>query len=208
MTNIDYLTEDNILPDNQKFVCLSFLTKSETDPNKFNIKGGIKIRGVFSTYELACEYAKKVQSIDTYFNVYVCEMGKWLEFDPDPNSIKESEYANEELNSMMKSYLENQEKAKIFHEHRKNELIRNNILDNLNTRRDNLKELQTKLEETVDDDEKQKIESNVNSIEDQIKKLDSKKITLDKQIEELDNQLNSFKQQPPTHPKIITPTDN
>uniref|UniRef100_A0A6C0EC74 Uncharacterized protein n=1 Tax=viral metagenome TaxID=1070528 RepID=A0A6C0EC74_9ZZZZ len=207
MTNIDYLTEDNILPDNQKFVCLSFLTKTDDDTQKFNIKGGIKIRGVFSTYELACEYAKKVQSIDTYFNVYVGEMGKWLEFDPDPNSIKESEYANEELNSMMKSYLENQEKAKIFHEHRKNELIRNNILDNLNTRRDNLKDLHTKIKEAVNEDEKQKLESSVNSIEDQIKKLDDKKKNLDKQIEELDNQLHSFKQQPPSNPKIITRED-
>jgi chromosome condensin MukBEF ATPase and DNA-binding subunit MukB len=207
MTNIDYLTEDNILPDHQKFVCLSFLTKTDDDTQKFNIKGGIKIRGVFSTYELACEYAKKVQSIDTYFNVYVGEMGKWLEFDPDPNSIKESEYANEELNSMMKSYLENQEKAKIFHEHRKNELIRNNILDNLNTRRDNLKDLHTKIKEAVNEDEKQKLESSVNSIEDQIKKLDDKKKNLDKQIEELDNQLHSFKQQPPSNPKIITRED-
>ena len=30
---------------------------------------------------------------------------------------------------MMKSYLENQEKAKIYHEHRKNELVRQTILD-------------------------------------------------------------------------------
>ena len=50
------------------------------------------------------------------------EMGKWLPFDPNPDSqaVKDSEYANEELNKMMKGYLENQEKAKLYHEQRKN----------------------------------------------------------------------------------------
>ena len=98
----------------------------------------------FTTYEEACAHAKTLQTIDTYFNVFVGEMGKWLPFDPNPDSVKDSEYANEQLNNMMKSYAENQEKAKIFHEHRKNELIRNNILENLQSRNENLKELKEK----------------------------------------------------------------
>ena len=209
MANVDYLTEDNILPDNQKFVCISFLTKPKNSDDQDNsnsaitekdaVKGGVKVRGVFSTYELACSHAKKIQSIDPYFNVFVGDMGKWLEFDP----IKESEYANEELNNMMKGYLENQEKAKIFHEHRKNELVRNNILDNLNTRKDNLEDLKKKLTDAQTDDEKLKIENSVKSVEDQVKILNDKKTNLDKQIEELDLQLKSFKQCQPVAPKII-----
>ena len=40
-------------------------------------------------------------------------MGKWLPFDPSPDSEKsgDSEYANEQLNSLMKGYKKNQEKS-------------------------------------------------------------------------------------------------
>jgi DNA polymerase I-like protein with 3'-5' exonuclease and polymerase domains len=130
-------------------------------------------------------------------------MGKWLPFNPSPDSIKDSEYGNEELNNMMKSYIENQEKAKLFHEHRKNELVRKNILDNLNTRRDNLKDLKKELKNNKSAEEKIIIESNIKSAEDQIKIMDSKKKELDTQIENLDNQLKLFKPAIPTVPKII-----
>mgnify|MGYP000085323662 CR=1 FL=1 len=136
MSKTDYLTEDNLFPDDQKFVCLSFLTDKE---NKTTLSG-IKVRGAFSSYELACDHAKKIQTVDPSFNVFVGELGKWLPFDPNPDSeaVKNSEYANEQLNGMMKAYLENQEKAKLFHTQRKNEMVRNNVIDNLNTRNLNL----------------------------------------------------------------------
>jgi hypothetical protein len=112
--SVDYLTEDTFLPSEQKFVCISFLS----DLEKKSTLSGIKIRGVFATYDLACAHAKKVQSSDPYFNVFVGDMGKWLPFDPNPDSdvVKESEYQNDQLNNIMKSYVENQEKSKIFHE--------------------------------------------------------------------------------------------
>ena len=128
MQKVDYLTEDTLLPSDQKFVCLSFLTDKESK----STLSAVKIRGVFSSYDVACEHAKKLQTIDSAFNVFVGDMGKWLPFDPNPDSeaVKDSEYANEQLNNMMKGYLENQEKAKLFHEHRKNEMIRENIVSN------------------------------------------------------------------------------
>ena len=179
MSKGDYLTEDTILPSGQKFVCLSFLTDKE---NKTTLSG-IKIRGVFDTYENACEHAKKVQNIDSAFNVFVGEMGKWLPFDPNPDSeaVKNSEYANEQLNTMMKGYLENQEKAKLFHEQRKNELVRKNILENITTRQNNLKELKDKME-TATEDEKKSLEDNMKSIEEQIEKMELKRKELDDQI--------------------------
>ena len=112
--NIDYLTEDTIIPKNQKYVCISFLSDKE---NKTTLNG-IKIRGVFATIEEASEHAKKLQSIDKYFNVFVGEVGKWLPYDPSPTSDKagDPEYAQDQLNNLMKGYLENQNKAKIFQE--------------------------------------------------------------------------------------------
>ena len=96
---VDYLDEDTFLPKAQKFVCLSFLNSED---NKVTLSG-IKIRGVFETYEAACSHAKKVQEMDKYFNVFVGEMGKWLPFDPNPSKVENAEYANEQLNNIMKN---------------------------------------------------------------------------------------------------------
>jgi hypothetical protein len=197
----DYLTEDKLLPADQKFVCLSFLTDKE---NKTTLSG-IKIRGMFPTYELACEHAKKLQNVDPYNNVFVGEGGKWLPFDPAPDSeaVKDSEYANTQLNQMMKAYMENQEKAKVYHEQRKTELVRKNILDNLSTRHDNLDEVKTNLKKAKNPEEKRGLEESVKSIEDQIKKMEEKKTELDTQLEAFTNQIKSFEPTEYVGPKIV-----
>jgi hypothetical protein len=187
MSKVDYLTEDSILPWDQKYVCLSFLTDKE---NKTTLSG-IKVRGVFANYEDACEQCKKLQSVDPAFNVFVGEMGKWLPFDPNPDSqaVKDSEYANEELNKMMKGYLENQEKAKLYHEQRKNEMVRKNILDNLQSRQDTIKDLKKKVSKAKDATEAESLEKNILEIENQIKKMEEKKSELDVEIEKISNQV-------------------
>jgi molecular chaperone DnaK (HSP70) len=187
MSNLDYLTEDNINPSNQKYVCISFLT--DVDKNK--TLSGIKIRGSFPSYESACEHAKKLQSIDNYFNVFVGEVGKWLPFDPNPDSeyVADSEYANEELNQMMKSYMENRERSNLYHEQRKQELVRQNIMDNLKVRYDNLEETHTLLNDTNNEQEKQTLLNNVSEIENQIRKMEERKNELDKQLDLLGKQL-------------------
>lgn len=193
MSAVDYLTEDSLLPQNQKFVCISFLSDNE----KKTTLSGIKIRGVYNTYDEACEQAKKIQSIDQYFNVFVGEMGKWLPFDPNPDSevVKDSQYANEQLNNMMKSYMENQEKAKVYHEQRKQEMVRQNVMDNLKTRQESLEDLQTKLKKATKHSKVEEvcsIEQNIKSIEDQINKMEEKKVELDSQIDLLSTQVKSF----------------
>ncbi len=201
MSKVDYLTEDSILPWDQKYVCLSFLTDKE---NKTTLSG-VKVRGVFANYEDACEHCKKLQSIDLAFNVFVGEMGKWLPFDPNPDSqaVKDSEYANEELNRMMKGYLENQEKAKIYHEQRKNEMVRQNILDNLKTREENITDLKKKAKKSKNPAEVASIEKSIEEIEVQIKKMQEKKAELDVQIENLSNQVKASSTNQLSAPKVI-----
>lgn len=201
MLKTDLLTEDTINPKGQNFICISFLTDKE---NKTTLTG-IKFRGAFSTYEEACEHAKKLQGIDEYFNVFVGEMGKWLPFDPNPDSevVKDSEYANEQLNTMMKSYMENQEKAKIYHEQRKNEMVKKNILDNINTRQQNLDEIKKKLKKSNSLDEKDSLQKNIDEIEKQITKMEEKKSELDEQIDLLGNQLKGFSEMKLEPPKIL-----
>jgi len=200
MSKTDYLTEDNLFPDDQKFVCLSFLTDKE---NKTTLSG-IKVRGAFSSYELACDHAKKIQTVDPSFNVFVGELGKWLPFDPNPDSeaVKNSEYANEQLNGMMKAYLENQEKAKLFHTQRKNEMVRNNVIDNLNTRKENLKELKSKLKGSSNED-KSGLTLSIEEVENQIKKMEKKKDDLEKQITDLSDQIKSMNTGNVAAPKVI-----
>lgn len=208
MSKVDYLTEDSILPDGQKFLCISFLSDS-CDPQQAPSETkktlcGIKVRGCFETYEKACDHAKKLQSVDPYFNVFVGEVGKWLAYDPNPESeyVKDSEYANEELNNMMKNYLENQEKAKLFHEQRKNELMKQNILDNISTINNNIDETKNKLDKATMQ-EKDSLKKNIDSFEDQIKKMDEQKKELDEQIEKINEDLKAFTTKNRIMPKII-----
>ena len=103
-------------------------------------------------------------------------MGKWLAFDPDPESeyVKDSEYANEKLNSIMKNYKENQEKSKLFSEHRKNEQIKKNLEANIEQRNKNKSELNETISNTKGED-KQKLLRNIEEIEKQIKKMEDRK---------------------------------
>jgi len=172
----DFLTEDSLLPQGQKWVCLSFLTPEKVvEGEKQTTLSGLKIRGVFSSYDDACNHAKKLQNVDQAFNVFVGEMGKWLPFDPAPDSeyVKNSEYANEKLNEMMKKYHENQEKAKLLHEHNKNELIMKNLDSNLSQRRKNRQELMKEIN-SADGVEKDKLVKDLSTLDEQIKSIEEK----------------------------------
>jgi len=116
---IDYLLEDPVLP-LQLFVCLSFL--SPEGIRNCSIRG-IKIRGAYATLKEAKKRAKELQAIDPDFHVFVGEMGKWLPWDPEPNSIEDQEYSEKELNKLMKKYKQNREKAKKMEYQRKHDKI-------------------------------------------------------------------------------------
>ncbi len=187
MESKDYLTEDKILPKNQNFVCISFVSDPE---NKLTLKG-VKVRGVFEKIEEASEHAKKIQSIDVAHNVFVGEVGKWLAFDPDVNSeaAGNAEYANEQLNSIMKSYGENQEKAKLFHEQRKFQNIQKSLQESLDT---NTKKIDEIKEELLLESDKTKITDLTNSLENlnsQIKELEEKKKEYKKKEKKINKEL-------------------
>jgi hypothetical protein len=70
---------------------------------------GLKIRGTYSTKEEAVARSKKLQRLDPTHNIFVGEVGKWLPWDPEPSQVAEQEYAEDELNTLMKKYKENEE---------------------------------------------------------------------------------------------------
>jgi hypothetical protein len=182
----DYLSEDTINPSNQKYVCLSFLVEEG------KTLSGIKVRGSFETYDEACLHAKKLQAVDESFNVFVGEVGKWLPFNPDPDSIKDFEYANNELNEMMKGYAANQERAKLFHEQRKNEMIQKSINDNIENRMTNLNEIESDLKKEQNPNEIIRLESNMKATKEQLEDLKKKKEDLSTQLELIKNKLKLY----------------
>jgi hypothetical protein len=81
---------------------------------------GFKVRGVARDEHEAQVRAKKLQARDRYHNIYCAEVGKWTPWDPKPHLIAEQEYAQEELNALMKKYRENEDsKAMFFEEQRR-----------------------------------------------------------------------------------------
>ena len=80
---------------------------------------GLKIRGTYSNKEEAVARSKKLQRLDPTHNIFVGEVGKWLPWDPEPSQVGEQEYAEEELNTLMKKYKENEESRELFQRERR-----------------------------------------------------------------------------------------
>jgi hypothetical protein len=85
---------------------------------------GFKIRGVYDSVGEATDRAKAIKKFDDKFHVFVAEVGCWCPWSPNPDDIKESEYAETQLNTLMKHYHAAQEAKAEVYEQRKEDLIR------------------------------------------------------------------------------------
>jgi len=79
---------------------------------------GVKVRGVFGSTKEAEIKAKKLQNKDKYHNIFMAEVGKWTPWDPNPHEVKDQEYNNDQLNTLMKKYRENEDSREQFFEQR------------------------------------------------------------------------------------------
>ena len=79
---------------------------------------GLKVRGVYGNPKEAELKAKKLQSKDKYHNIFIGDVGKWLPWDPQPHEVAEQEYAQQELNTLMRKYKENEDNREKFFEER------------------------------------------------------------------------------------------
>ena len=160
------------VPRGQLYCCLSFL--SNKDDNTVTTTG-VRVGGVFETYEGACAHAKLIQEEDDRHHVFVGEVGKWLPYDPDPNSqsVADSEYANEQLNTLMKGHKENMERARVFHEMRKTEKMIDNLNENMEHKNKQREEITAKLSKVKNMDEAKTLTTSLENLESQIKKIES-----------------------------------
>ena len=122
---IDYLFEDPPIS-GQKYALVSIV-----GPNlkqKCNVYG-LKVRGVCESLDRAKTTAQRLTKIDPDYDIYTVEVGKFFPLDVDPMQINDIEYQNEQLNKLIKGYLENRENANIEYERRKNEMVKKAIVE-------------------------------------------------------------------------------
>ena len=99
------------------------LEKEYLEKNNFQTTiRGIKVRGTFETLKEAEVRAQVLKRLDDRFHVYVAEVGCWCPWSPNPDDIQNQEYAETELNTLMRGYKENQTKKDEFYHKRKEEL--------------------------------------------------------------------------------------
>lgn len=109
-----------------------FLLKNEKElETKFSEKvkfrtnvRGVKLRRVFSNLEETQTFAKILQRRYPNDNLYIGKVGAWLPWDPSEHLMPEVEYAEKELNELMRKYKENEVNREIFFEEEKAEKIR------------------------------------------------------------------------------------
>lgn len=92
---------------------------------------GLKVRGSYSTKEEAESRAKKLQKMDPDHNIFVGQIGKWLPWDPAPSAIADHEYAEEQLNTLMKKYKENEEQRDVFNKEQRERIRKNKNVMNM-----------------------------------------------------------------------------
>ena len=211
MSKRDHLTEDSINPPNQLFVCVSFFSKHYVKQSVENLndyvdelqKGekedystdddllAFKMRGAFRTFEEASKHAEQLRDLDPCHHVYVMESNKWCPFKikDDNKFIEQTEHSNVELNDMMKKYEENQEKAKLYHEFRKNTMIKQSLDENLENRMKNIDETNNELVNVTDKADRRKLKDKKRLLEEQILKLEEKRKDIEEQSKNLELKL-------------------
>lgn len=131
----DYLDEDKPfrqLVKKQNFCVISMLTPNCFPENKREEYKdqkilGIKIRGVFETYDDAKAHSEKLQKLDKFHNIFVGEVGKWLPFDVDISNMQTEDdpvYREKSLNQYMKSYKDCLKEEEITEKERKDEQLK------------------------------------------------------------------------------------
>jgi len=140
----DLLSEDEPIP-GQAFALFSFV--SAQDMTKAEVKGMVKVRGVFSTIEEARAKAKELQHKESNFDIFVGEVGKWLPWDPKPTQAHDQVYYEDKLQEIMDGHKKNQENLDKVEKERQHNLKKNNVGYDKKLRESNVRDrLRQKLE--------------------------------------------------------------
>lgn len=125
--NNKYFLNQDELQDQYKFFKNIHLKDMDDEFHKMNeyktsIRG-IKVRGVFDTMQEAKIRAEVLKRMGDKFDIFVGQVGCWCPWSPNPEDLQDQEYAETELNTLMKKYKENMTLRDQEFENRKNEKI-------------------------------------------------------------------------------------
>ena len=85
------------------------LNREFSELNQFQTSvRGIKVRGCYDSLQEAQGRCEAIRGFDPNFDVYVATVGAWCPWNPAAESMSNVEYSETELNTLMKSYKENQ----------------------------------------------------------------------------------------------------
>ena len=125
-----------------------FLLKNEKDLQEIydnsvefrtNIRG-VKVRRAFPTVEEAQVFSKVLQRRYPKDNLYIGKVGAWLPWDPSEHLMPEVEYAEKELNELMRKYKENEANKEMFFAEQREESIKAQKEENEKRRKANAEE--------------------------------------------------------------------
>jgi polyhydroxyalkanoate synthesis regulator protein len=123
MKKIDVLSEDQPIP-SQKYALISIVGPNMNQ--KCSVYG-LKVRGVCDSLESAKVLTKKLMKFDKDYDIYTVDVGKFVPLAVEPYDVSNVEYENEQLNALVKNYLENKEKANEHWQERKQEMMKDAI---------------------------------------------------------------------------------
>ena len=103
---------------------------------------GVKVRRCFPTVEEAQIMAKVLQRKYPKDNLYIGKVGAWLPWDPSEHLMPEVEYAEKELNELMRRYKENESNKEIFFAEQREESIKAQKEENERRRKQNQQALE------------------------------------------------------------------
>jgi hypothetical protein len=121
-----------------------FLLKHEKDTQekydnsvefRTNVRG-VKVRRCFASVEEAQVMAKVFQRKYPKDNIYIGKVGAWLPWDPSEHLMPEVEYAEKELNELMRKYKENEANREIFFAEQREEAIKRQKEENERRKRE------------------------------------------------------------------------
>jgi hypothetical protein len=104
-----------------------------------NIRG-VKVRRAFATVEETQMFAKILQRRYPKDNLYIGKVGAWLPWDPSEHLMPEVEYAEKELNELMRKYKENESNKEMFFAEQREESIKKQKDENERRKKANAEE--------------------------------------------------------------------
>ena len=126
-SNHAYLFDSKELDQQYKF--FKSVNSSEIEPqfhrdnNFMTSMRGIKIRGVFDTIDEAKNRSEFLKKIDNKFDIFIAQVGCWCPWSPNPNDLQNQEYAETQLNTLMKQYKDTMDSKDELFEQRKTNLM-------------------------------------------------------------------------------------